>query len=356
MTKRITCKGKDVPFGSYLESDLTTPQGALVLKKGTYIDEYVKAQLENYMGDISVNIDIADDIAEQGEQVHNDYAVELEQDIKDRALQGVEYMYSNPDSVDSVDAARETSSILLNSVNQSNGVNISINSLKVSDDYTFKHCVDVATMGMLVAKKVGMNDKDVHDIATAGLLHDLGKVEIPKEILNKPGKLTKEEFEIIKKHPIYGYNLVKSNDKLSEGTKRGILMHHEKIDGTGYPLGLKTSNIHAFGRLLSVVDVYDALVTKRPYRDSYIEQSTAIEMLLAMSPQFDINFLNAFLRCVILYPIGSKVVLSDGKVCEVVAQNNGYPLRPVVREIITNELFDLLHDTSCLSVTIVSHV
>lgn len=88
MTKRITCKGKDVPFGSYLESDLTTPQGVLVLKKGTYIDEYVKAQLENYMGDISVNIDIADDIAEQGEQVHNDYAVELEQDIKDRALKG----------------------------------------------------------------------------------------------------------------------------------------------------------------------------------------------------------------------------------------------------------------------------
>lgn len=356
MTKKITCKGKDVPFGSYLESDLRTPQGVLILKQGTYIDEYVKVQLENYIGDITVNLDIADDIAQQGERLQTDNTVELEQDIKDRALQGVEYMYSNPDSVDSVDAARETSNILLNSVNQSDGVNISINSLKVSDDYTFKHCVDVATMGMLVAKKVGMNDKDVQDIATAGLLHDLGKVNIPKEILNKPGKLTNEEFDIIKKHPIYGYNLVKSNNKLSDGTKQGILMHHEKIDGTGYPLKLKTNKIHTFGRLLSVVDVYDALVTKRPYRNDIIEQSTAIEMLLAMSPQFDINFLNAFLKCVVLYPIGSKVVLSNGKVCEVIAQNNGYPLRPVVREIITSELFDLLHDTSCLSVTIVSHV
>lgn len=356
MTKKITCKGKDVPFGSYLESDLRTSQGVLILKQGTYIDEYVKVQLENYLGDIAVNLDIADDIAEQGEQLHDDKAVELEQNIKDRALQGVEYMYSNPDSIDSVDAAKETSNILLNSINQSDGVNISINSLKVSDDYTFKHCIDVATMGMLVAKKVGMNDKDVQDIATAGLLHDLGKVEIPKEILNKPGKLTAEEYDIIKKHPIYGYNLIKSNNKLSDGTKQGILMHHEKIDGTGYPLGLKTSKIHTFGRLLSIVDVYDALVTKRPYRNEIIEQSTAVEMLLAMSPQFDLNFLNAFLNCVILYPIGSKVVLSNGKVCEVVAQNNGYPLRPVVREIITNELFDLLHDTSCLSVTIVSHV
>lgn len=356
MIQKITCKGKDVPFGSYPESDLRTPQGVLILQHGTYIDEYVKAQLENYEGDITVDIEVADEVVERGERLKDDNVVELEQNIKDRALQGVEYMYSNPDSTDSIDAARETSDILLNSINQSNGVNISINSLKVSDDYTFKHCVDVATMGMLVAKKVGMNDKDVKDIATAGLLHDLGKVEIPKEILNKPGKLTNEEYNIIKKHPIYGYNLVKSNNKLSDGVKRGILMHHEKIDGTGYPLGAKANQIHAFGRLLSVVDVYDALVTKRPYRNDIIEQSTAIEMLLAMSPQFDINFLNAFLNCVIIYPIGTKVILSNGKACEVVAQNNGFPLRPVVREIITNELFDLLHDNSCLSVTIVSHI
>ena len=355
MTKTVTCTCKDVPFGSYLESDLRTPQGVLILKSGTYVDEYVKVQLENYMGEITVTLDIADEVV-QGTKVKEDNIVELEQDVKDRALQGVEYMYSNPTSADSVDAARETSSILLNSLNQNNGVNISINSLKVSDDYTFKHCVDVATMGMLVAKKVGMNDKDVQDIATAGLLHDLGKVEIPKEVLNKPGKLTNEEFDMIKKHPIYGYNFVKNNNKLSEGTKQGILMHHEKIDGTGYPLGVKTSKIHRFGRLLSVVDVYDALVTKRPYRDDMIEQATAIEMLLGMSPQFDVNFLNAFLGCVILYPIGTKVILSNGKVCEVVAQNKCYPLRPVVREIITNELFDLLHDTSCLNVTIVSHV
>lgn len=150
MTKTITCTGKDVPFGSYLKSDLRTPQGVLILKSGTYVDEYVKVQLENYMGEITVTLDIADEVV-QGTKVKEDNIVELEQDVKDRALQGVEYMYSNPTSADSIDAARETSSILLNSINQNNGVNISINSLKVSDDYTFKHCVDVATMGMLVA-------------------------------------------------------------------------------------------------------------------------------------------------------------------------------------------------------------
>ena len=355
MLRTVRCQGKDVPFGAYIETDLLSDNGVLLLKKGTFIDSRVRDILNRYQGLVVCQVDVSDKVVEEvdiGASVEDDNALVLDNDIKERVLQGVDYMYSNPGSEDSVIAAKDTAETLLGVVADSSSINISLNNLKVCDDYTFRHCVDVATMGVLVGQKLGMSKKDMNAIAVAGIMHDIGKTQIPDSILNKPGKLTDEEFKIMQQHTVYGYNLVKDNHELDEKSKLGILMHHEKCDGTGYPFRLPSEKINIIGKLLGVVDVYDALVTKRPYRNDIIEPASALEMMFGMSPQFDIEIFRTFLNCVVIYPIGTNIMLSNGGVYRVVAQNIGYPLRPVVRDVITQETLDLLHDTKCLSLTI----
>lgn len=359
MRKIIECSGKDVPFGSYLENDILSDSNVLLLRAGTVVDSHIKNILDKYMRPIRVSVEIPDKVKDEiaiGNVAKGDNELSLDNDIKERALKGVEYMYANPTSDSSVTAAKDVSSMLLDVTHNSSAVNISLNSLKVSDDYTFKHCVDVATMGILVAQKLNLSQKDIEDIALAGILHDLGKTQISNEILNKPGKLTNDEFKTIQQHPVYGYDIIRNNKDLSEFAKTGILLHHEKVDGTGYPLKLTSEKISLSGKLLTVVDVYDALVTKRPYRDGIIEPATAIEMMLGMSNQFDIEILRTFLNCVVLYPIGTNLLLSDNNVYTVVAQNTGYPLRPVVKSVLNGQTIDLLNDMKYLSLTILSSI
>ena len=265
MIKIIECSGKNVPFGSYLEHDITSKNDVLLLKKGTVVDSRVKGLLNNYNGIIKVSVEISDkvkDAIELGKTVENDNSLVLDDTIKERTLKGVEYMYSIADSKDAAIVARDTSAILLNTVKRSSAINISLKDLKVSDDYTFKHCVDVATMAILVGQSLGLRQSDISDAATAGILHDLGKTKIPDEILNKPGRLTDEEFNIIKQHPIYGYGMLEKSRDVSENVKRGVLMHHEKVDGTGYPLRITSEKIGLIGKLLAVVDAGESALGK----------------------------------------------------------------------------------------------
>jgi putative nucleotidyltransferase with HDIG domain len=358
--KTVECLGKDVPFGAYLEEDLQDKRSnALLLKKGTIVDSRIKSLLNKYQGTIKISIEISDKVKEVlnvGECITDDKAFSINSQIKERTLQGVEYMYANAGTKDSVIAARDTSALLTNAVSQSNSINISLNELKVSDDYTFKHCVDVATMAVLVGNALNLRYDDIQNAAIAGILHDIGKTQIPNEILNKPGKLTDREFNIIKNHPVYGYKMLLKSDDISENARRGILTHHEKVDGTGYPMKVTSEKIPLLGKLLAVVDVYDALVTKRPYRSDMIEPAMAVEMMLGMGNQFDAEILKGFLRCVVLYPIGSNIILSDKKVYKVIKQNIGYPLRPVVSDVITNKQIDLLNDKSGWLLTIIAGV
>lgn len=356
LKKLIECHGKNVPLGAYLEHDLLSESGVLLLRRGIIVDSKIKDILDRYTKPIIVSIEIPDEVLNAGAdtEVADDKALNLDEDIKERALQGVEYMFANPTSNSSITAAKDIASMLSDVVNSSSAVNISLNNLKVSDDYTFKHSVDVATMATLVAHKLKLSKKKLEDVATAGILHDLGKTKIPNEILNKPGKLDDEEFKIMQQHPTYGYHLVESSKDLSDFTKTGILFHHEKVNGTGYPLGITTGQISLSGKLLTVVDVYDALVTKRPYRDNIIESAEAIEMMMGMHNQFDVAVMRAFLNCVIIYPAGTRAILSDSNVYTVVSQNAGFPLRPVVRNVLTGETIDLAYNEKYLNLTILS--
>lgn len=277
--------------------------------------------------------------------------VKLTESVRKRVAEGISYLYNNTDSDNLVNVTENITHDLRKSIQSNDALAVDINMLKVSDEYTFKHSVDVATMAMIVAKSQKMSDSEIHDIGFAGLLHDIGKSKIPNEILNKPERLTDEEFEIMKKHPVYGYNILKKKQDIKDSVRLGVLQHHERIDGRGYPMGVDYSRIVPFAKIISVVDIYDALVTERPYK-SALSQRDAVEMIMAMTAELDMGAIRGFLKSVILYPVGSTIILSNGEKAKVVENYSEYILRPKVVGLKSAKVYDLAYDVNCANIII----
>jgi len=161
------------------------------------------------------------------------------------------------------------------------------NSLEEKDKYTRNHCERVTKYSLAIAKKMRLNEEELLGLEFAGLLHDIGKIGIPSEIINKEGMLTSEEYEVIKKHPELGYELLKSMTFLDSSSKI-LLQHHERIDGKGYPYGLEAHEIDKLAKILAVADAYDAMTTVRPYRmDKLTNEQAIVEFVRHKNTQFD---------------------------------------------------------------------
>lgn len=279
--------------------------------------------------------------------------VTLSDSVRKRVSEGIQYIYNNADSSEIVSATNNIAGELMSVISQNNAVAIDINALKTSDEYTFKHSVDVATISMVLAKQQGLSRKDIYEIGVAGLLHDVGKTKIPNEILNKPGRLDDEEFAIMKQHSVYGYHMIKDRPEFNNGICLGVLQHHEKMNGKGYPLGFDANKICPYAKILTVADIYDALVTERPYKSAFT-QKDAIEMIMSMTDELDLNAMKSFLESMILYPVDSLVTLSNGELARVVKNNPNYILRPTVVSVESGKVYDLGDDISCASIIIVS--
>lgn len=279
--------------------------------------------------------------------------VTLSDSVRKRVSEGIQYIYNNADSSEIVSATNNIAGELMSVISQNNAVAIDINALKTSDEYTFKHSVDVATISMVLAKQQGLSRKDIYEIGVSGLLHDVGKTKIPNEILNKPGRLDDEEFAIMKQHSVYGYHMIKDRPEFNNGICLGVLQHHEKMNGKGYPLGFDANKICPYAKILTVADIYDALVTERPYKSAFT-QKDAIEMIMSMTDELDLNAMKSFLESMILYPVDSLVTLSNGERARVVKNNPNYILRPTVVSVESGKVYDLGDDISCASIIIVS--
>ena len=277
--------------------------------------------------------------------------VQLSESVKKRVAEGIQYLYGNVDSEHFAGTADGIANELLKSIEENNAIAVDISILKVSDEYTFRHSVDVATIAMVIAKKYGMEERQIRAIGIAGLLHDVGKSKIPGEILNKTGKLTDEEFSVMRQHPAIGYKILMDKQDISDEIARGVLEHHEKMNGRGYPLGLKGEDISPYAKIIAVADIYDALVTERPYKKPMTKRD-AVEMIMALTDEIDLTAMKSFLESVILYPVGCTVRLSNGEAARVVSNNAGYILRPSVVGLTTGKLYDLAGDLECASVVI----
>ena len=277
--------------------------------------------------------------------------VTISESVRAQVAEGIAYLCNHTESEQFANITRNITDDLMQAINANDAVAVDISLLKVSDEYTFKHSVDVATMAMIIAKKLGMSQQEIYDIGIAGLLHDIGKSKIPTNILNKPSKLTEDEFEVIKRHSVYGYQILKDKKDISDGIKLAVLQHHEKNNGTGYPMGVGAARICPFAKIITVVDIYDALVTERPYKQGF-SQRDAVEMIMTMTAELDISSLRGFMRSIILYPVGSVVKLSNGEAAKVVENYETSILRPKVVGLKSGRVYDLANDMSCANIII----
>lgn len=205
-----------------------------------------------------------------------------------------------------------------------------LHNMREFDDATYVHCLNVSLICTVFAKWLKLPPEDVRLASICGLLHDIGKLKIPEEIITKPARLTDQEYSIIKKHTIEGYNILKNQD-IDEHIKNAALMHHEKYDGTGYPLGLRGNKIDFFARLVAIADVYDATTSARVYRGPLCPFKVIELFEQEGYDKYDAHMIITFLENIVNTYMNNKVRLSNGKEGEIVFINKMHLAYPMVK-------------------------
>lgn len=204
------------------------------------------------------------------------------------------------------------------------------------DSYIFTHSVNVCMLSLIMGLFLKLKSEQLKNLGLAALLHDVGRSRVPKNILYKPFQLSNEEYQKVKSHTVYGYEMLKACGQFPESVALTALQHHERLDGSGYPEGLKGDEIGLFSRIVAVADVFDALLTDRPFRKAFFPHQ-AIEIIVNSTGQFDPEILKIFVENVAIYPLGSLVSLNNGEIGVVVDMNKGRQTRPVVRIVFDSE-------------------
>lgn len=363
--KRRAMRTKQLQEGMIIDQTIRDQTGRALIERGSLLDDFLIEGLLR-RGVMQIYIREGEDDPEEDQKIQIPQAVQntiakvrvadrsrvqLTESVKKRVSEGVQFLYNSSSDPQFWEATNSISNELMKAIDENDAIAVDISALKVSDEYTFKHSVDVSTMAMIIAKKHGLDDQSVREIGISGLLHDLGKCKIPNEVLNKPGRLTDEEFAIMKQHSVYGYHLLKEKNKFNDGILMGVLQHHEKLNGKGYPLSVASDKIHLYAKVIAMADIYDALVTERPYKKGFSPRD-AVEMIMAMTEELDIDIMKSFLGSVILYPVDSIVTLSNGEKAKVTSNNPDYILRPTVVGIRSGKIYNLSEDLSCASILI----
>lgn len=212
------------------------------------------------------------------------------------------------------------------------------------DDYLFQHSLSVATVSGILGKWMGNKGDKLKQIILAGLLHDIGQTKVPEFILNKPDKLTSEEMEIIKKHPIDGYRILAKTPDVSQDVLLGVLLHHERTDGTGYPMGYSNDKIPEIAKIIAVADIYHAMTSDTVFRNKLTPFDVVYEINKEMYSKLDPNICLTFLNNLNDYLVGKQVILSDGRKATVITPGSLNSARSVIM-VDDNEIIDLArHD------------
>ena len=316
--------------GMLLGKNLYNNKGGLLLKKGSelkmqYIDKIIELGFQGiYVEDhISKGIEIKNVIGEE---------------LRLTLVKGIKNIFINVEdgnfNIDSeIDTASKLVEDMIEELIENRNIMVNMIDIKLFDDYTFFHSVNVAVLSIILGISLNLNKEELYKLGVGALLHDIGKVFVGKDILNKKGKLTDEEFEKMKKHPREGYKYIKTRFDIPIKSYIAVLEHHEKYDGTGYPNNKIGKDICLFGRIIAIADVYDALTSKRPYRKALLPSEVMEYIMGSSGTHFDFELVNLFTRKVAAYPIGTCVKLSNGVTGIVVENFPDSCTRPKIKTI-----------------------
>ncbi|MGF7184827.1 HD-GYP domain-containing protein (c-di-GMP phosphodiesterase class II) [Desulfitispora alkaliphila] len=317
----------DVKPGMIVGKTIYSFDGKVLLAKGVTIRESYIKKLQ-HLGLPAIYISDPNSPAEEVSDVISD-------STRNEANKNIKDFFCNLQFNDKVDIKKITSSVnnIIDDLLSQKKMVVNLNDIRTYDDYTFGHCVNVGVLSIITGITLGFNHLQLKELGIGAILHDLGKTKIEKNVLNKPGKLTADEFNEIKKHSKFGYDLMRQLENVSALSSHIAFQHHERWDGTGYPRGLKKEEVHLYARIVAVADVYDALVADRIYRKGFLPHE-AIEIVIGGTyTQFDPNITEAFFKNISAFPIGSLVKLNTNQVGVVVNVPKGLPTRPDVRLI-----------------------
>lgn len=314
-----------------LGKSIFTSEGNILLRAGVKLSRnYI-----NKLGQLGVNYvyvedSMLDDVAEEDEELFR---------LKRLTLKSMSKISKNLYNYNKrgVNEALKISEELISYIIEMRDVNNNLYDIHTYDNYTFIHSLDTGVMATFMGIYSGkFNEYQIKQLGIGALLHDIGKIKINSNIINKKGRLTEGEFKEIQKHPAYGEQLLLKNPRISEEAIKIVSEHHEKVDGKGYPKGLTDNRISLFGKIVSICDVYSAVNANRCYRKR-MKPNDAYELILAGSgSSFDLKMVDIFKKSFAIYPLGCCVKLSDGNEGYVIRQNEGFPNRPIVRVLYDN--------------------
>ena len=233
--------------------------------------------------------------------------------VRDAVTQMADSMFRNPDAI------------------------LSLSLIKKRDEYTFMHSVNVGVFLMSFCRAMGMEEKEIISVGIGGMLHDIGKMHTPEAILNKAGKLTDEEFAIMKEHVTFSRKILEDTVGIEDVSIKVAAQHHERFDGSGYPEGLKGDSINFYGQMAAIVDVYDAITSDRCYHKGNPPHLALKRMLDWSKFHFNQELYQTFIQCVGIYPMGTVVLLKNGLLAVVIRPNQGSLLHPVVKVVMNGK-------------------
>lgn len=313
-----------------LAKPIYTQNDMILLSQGIRVKRSYVGKLK----ELGIDYIYIEDELSEGIEIE-DYIDERTREACKKEVRNVLEKFSTSGRVE-LDSIAQVAQNVIEDILNNKEVVVNISDIRREDEFTYSHSVNVCSLSVLTAIKRGYTPEKARDLAIGALLHDLGKVLIPDDILNKEN-LTPQENEIFKQHVIHGYEAVKDEVWLSAISKVVILTHHERLDGSGYPFGWTGDKIHDSAKIVGVCDIFDTMTNKNGNREPYkiyevIEYLTAMKGIL-----FDEGIVNTFTNHIAVYPSGTGVVTNKGDICIVLKQNRDLPTRPVLRMIKSKE-------------------
>lgn len=326
-------KISDCEPGMVLAMDVFNDFGAVVLYKNSVLDSTFIQKL-HHLGILTIRVfkdyEFKEKRSEINEAVYNNNINEFKNVIKE---------ISCGKNVD-IQSIQQITKNLTNQFDSITDIVSCMNKVRNIDEYTYAHSLNVALLCSLLASWLGMDELQRRLVTYCGLLHDIGKSKIPPEILNKPNSLTQKEFEEIKKHPVAGYKILEKNIAISKDIALGVLMHHEREDGSGYPLGIQSDKIHYFAKIVAVADIYDAMTSNKVYK----KRQPPFDVLEMFESEYltkcDTGIMLTFLKHISSFYVGNSVKLSDGSIGEIIYINQNRIARPIIK-LIDSSVVDL---------------